>query len=108
MNPQLSIDLFGLDDTVVERFSAHGIPHLLQEASGPEQRLSGLQVLALKAMGRPMSLLALFGAVAYVDMRSAISIRCLVTASTVGLSVVVATVGALLFALGLVDGSVDI
>jgi hypothetical protein len=41
-------------------------------------------------------------------MRSTISIRCLVTASTVGLSVVVAAVGAFLFALGLVDGSVDI
>jgi hypothetical protein len=55
-----------------------------------------------------VSLLTLFGAVAYVDMRSAIGVGCLVTASTVGLSVVVAAIGAFLFGLGLVDGSADI
>jgi hypothetical protein len=108
MNQQLSIDLFGLDNAVVEGFPAHSVPHLLQESSSSEQRLSSLQALALDAVGRPVNLLTLFGAVAYVNMRSTVGVRCLVAASAVGIGVVDATVGAFLFALELVGGSVDI
>lgn len=108
LDQQLSIDFLGTDQIIVKRFSAYGIPYLLQEPSSSEERLSSSQVLALGAMRRPMSFLTLSGAVAYIVKRSAVSVGCLVTTSTVSVSVKVSAVRTFLLVVELVVRGLDV
>ena len=62
-----------------------------------------MQVLALSAMRRPMSFLTLSGAIAHVDVRSAVGVGRLMAAGAVSIGVKVSAVGAFLLVVELID-----
>ena len=59
-------------------------------------------------MRRPMSFLTLSGAVAHTDVRSAVSVGCLVTTGAVSVGVKFAAVGTFLLVVELIDRSLDV